>query len=143
MKKFWETLLFVLIVSCLFLLKPRQDILVAAIDENQYIRLFEEGQDFELCIDENNLFTGTYSISTDTVSLYYLEHLNSSTNKRKSITLDFSTNLPLQLFIDKVTSTIQSSDGTSFSARIYTDTRSETNYHIIYSQAKLDFQAFR
>ncbi len=116
MKKIWNTLLFTFLVLCLFLFKPRQDIVFAAIDETQHIRLFEEGKDFELCIENDNTFTGTYLISIDTVFLSY-RHGSSS-----------ALILPKKLFINNSASIIKSPDGESFSAEIYLDMR-QKSYH--------------
>jgi hypothetical protein len=94
MKKIWNILFF------------------AAINETQHIRLFEEGKDFELCVEDNNVYTGTYWISMDTVFLSYRNHMDLSTNI-----------LPSKLFINKGASNIKSTEGYSFSAEIYLDTR--------------------
>jgi len=116
MKKFWNTLLFTFLVLCLFLFKPRQDIVFAAIDETQHIRLFEEGKDFELCIEDDNTYTGTYLISIDTVFLSYRQG-----NSTAQI-------LPKKLFINNSALRINSPDGESFSAAIYLDMR-QKSYH--------------
>jgi len=127
MKRVWEILIFALIVASLFLFKPRQDMVFAAIDGSQYIRLFEEGRDFVLCVDENNIFTGTYTLSEDTVSLLYLDHVDLSTNRRNTPGPEFNWILPTILIINQSASTIQSGDGASFSARIYADMRNKSN----------------
>ncbi len=116
MKRIWNTLLFIFLLLCLFLFKPRQDIVFAAIDETQHIRLFEEGKDFELCIEDDNTFTGTYLISVDTVFLSY-RHGSSS-----------ALILPEKLFINNSASSIKSPDDESFSAEIYLDMR-QKSYH--------------
>jgi hypothetical protein len=95
----------------MFLFKPRQDLVFAAIDESQYIRLFEEGNDFLLCVDENRIYRGTYSISMDTVYLAYKEP--SAPDMLP----------PGKLYINKEVSEIKSIDGNSFSAEIYKDIR--------------------
>jgi hypothetical protein len=123
MKKVWNLLLFAFFVLCLFLFRPRQDVVFAAIDRSQYIRLFDKGMDFELCIEENQTFTGTYTIMKDTVYLSYREQAlvsarNSSNNPR-----DFRKILPRKLHIDSGTSKIKASDGKAFSAKIYLDSR--------------------
>jgi hypothetical protein len=86
----------------------------AAINKSQSIRLFEKDKDFELCIEDDNTFTGTYFISLDTVFLSY-RHGSSS-----------ALILPKKLFINKSASNIQSTDGESFSAEIYLDTRQKS-----------------
>ena len=107
----------------MFLFKPRQDVVFAAIDESQYIRLFEEGNDFELCVEDNNTYTGTFSIKNDTVILLYLEQIDFTTNHRISMQPDDKKNLPGKLFINKSASKIKSTDERSFSAEIYLDLR--------------------
>jgi hypothetical protein len=116
MKKIWNTLLFTFLVLCLFLFKPREDMVFAAINKTQSIRLFEKDKDFELCIEDDNTFTGTYFISLDTVFLSY-RHGSSS-----------ALILPKKLFINKGASIIKSPDGESFSAEIYLDMR-QRSYH--------------
>ena len=115
MKRVWNILLFAFFVFCLFLFKPRQDIVFGAIDESQYIRLFENGKDFELCIEDDNTFTGSYLISMDTVFLSYREHIGPSTKI-----------LPKKLFINKGASNIKSTDNNLFFAEIYLDMRQKT-----------------
>jgi hypothetical protein len=116
MKKIWNTLLFTFLVLCLFLFKPREDMVFAAINKSQSIRLFEKDKDFELCIEDDNTFTGTYFISLDTVFLSY-RHGSSS-----------ALILPKKLFINNSASIIKSPDGESFSAEIYLDMR-QRSYH--------------
>jgi len=123
MKKIWNTLFFVFFVFCLFLFKPREDIVFGAINKSQYIRLFEKGNDFELCIKDNNTFTGTYLISKDTVFLSYREHSGLSPNHTNSNQSDFRKNLPRKLYINQSASNIKATDGNSFSAEIYLDMR--------------------
>ena len=123
MKNILKTLAFAFFLLCLFLFKPRQDIVFAAIDKSQYIRLFEEDRDFELCVEENKTFTGTYTISKDTVFLLYREHLEYSTNNRNSRRPESSRILPEKLYINDHASNIRSTDGKSFSAEIYKDMR--------------------
>ena len=111
MKRIWEILFFAFFIFCMFLFKPRQDLVFAAIDESQYIRLFEEDNDFVLGFDENKIFTGTYSVSKDTVFLKYRE------------TAENDPFPPGRLYINKSESSIESADGKSFSAEIYMDIR--------------------
>ena len=113
MKRVWNILFFAFFISCLFLFKPRQDVVFTAINETQYIRLFEEGLDFELCVEENNIYTGTYALSKDTVFLMYR-------NTRQSA---YTRPLPKKLYINKSTSNIKSTDDLSFSAEIHVDMR--------------------
>ena len=127
MIKIWKILFYTFFVLCLFLFKPRQDIVFGAIDESQYIRLFEEGKDFVLCVDENNTFTGTYTISTDTVFLLYQEHMRLSTMNRNIRPSDYNKILPEKLYINKSASNITSTDGKSFSAEIYIDLRQKSH----------------
>ena len=115
MKKIWNVLFFTFFISCLFLFKPRQDIVFAAINETQYISLFEKGKDFKLCLEDINNFTGTYLISMDTVFLSYRKHMGPSAKI-----------LPKKLFINKSASNIKASDGNLFSAEIYLDLRQKS-----------------
>ena len=113
MKRIWNILFFAFFTFCLFLFKPRQDVVFTAIEKTQYIKLFETGQDFELCVEENNIFTGTYALSKDTVFLMYR-------NTRQSA---YSRSLPKKLIINKSASNINSTDDLSFSAEIHMDMR--------------------
>jgi hypothetical protein len=115
MKKIWNILFFAFFILCLFLFKPRQDTVFAAINETQHIRLFEEGKDFEYCVEDNYTYTGTYWISMDTVFLSYRNHEDPSTNI-----------LPRKLIINKGDSNIKSTEGYSFSAEIYLDARQKS-----------------
>ena len=115
MKKIWNILFFAFFIFCLFLFKPREDIVFGAVDKSQYIRLFEKGKDFELCIENDNTFTGTYTLSKDTVFLSYREHMDLSTKI-----------LPRKLFINQSASNIKATDGKSFSAEIYLDMRQKS-----------------
>lgn len=115
MRKIWNVLFFTFFISCLFLFKPRQDIIFAAINETQHISLFEKGKDFKLCVEDNNTFTGTYLISMDTVFLSYRKHIDSS-----------AIILPKKLFINKGASNIKANDGNLFSAEIYLDLRQKS-----------------
>lgn len=126
MKNVWKILYLAFFIFCLFLFKPRQDILFGAIDESQYIRLFEEGKDFVLCVDENNTFTGTYTITTDTVFLLYREHMGFSTMNRNTRPSDYNKILPKKLYINESASNIKSTDDNSFSAEIYIDLRQKS-----------------
>ena len=126
MKNIWKILISSFFILCLFLLKPRQDIVFTAIDVTQYIKLFEEGRDFVLCIDEYNTFTGTYTISTDTVFLLYREHMEYSALARNTRQPEYNKSLPTKLYIDESASNIKSIDGQSFSAEIHIDLRQNT-----------------
>ena len=123
MKRAWNILFFTFFTLCLFLFKPRQDVVFTAINETQYIRLFEEGQDFELCVDENYIFTGTYAISLDTVFLLYREPAESSTMNLDTRRPSYNKILPKKLYINKSASNIKSTDDLSFSAEIHIDMR--------------------
>lgn len=123
MRKVWNILLFAFFILCLFLFRPRQDVVFAAIDKSQYIRLFEKGMDFELCVEENNTFTGTYTILKDTVYLSYREQPILSANISSSDHNDFRNILPRKLYINAGASNIKASDGKAFSAKIYLDMR--------------------
>lgn len=94
--------------------KPREDVIFAAINKSQSIQLFEKNRDFELYIEEDNTFTGSYLISQDTVFLYYREYNGRATHA-----------LPEKLYITEGVSSpaIKSIDGESFSAEIYLDLR--------------------
>ena len=126
MKALWKALLLVCFLLFLFLFKPRQDIILAAVDKSQYIKLFEQDNEFVICIDENNLFQGTYAFSTDTVYLFYLEHLEYSTVNLNTSQPKKNNHLPKKLFINQKDSHIKSADGSSFSAEIYKDLRNRT-----------------
>ena len=123
MKTIGKILLFVFFILCMFLLKPRQDVVFEAIDMSQYIRLFENHRDFILCLDKNYTFTGTYSIKADTVFLSYREQVESSMAPQRFSPAARSKNLPAKLYIDQNTSKIASSDGQLFSAEISLDLR--------------------
>jgi hypothetical protein len=126
MKIHWKILFVALCLSFMYLFKPRQDIVLGAVDKSQYIKLFEQGQEFELCIDENNIFTGIYACSTDTVFLFYLKHLEYSSINLTTCQPENSNQLPKKLFINPEESNIESADGESFSASIYKDLRHKT-----------------
>ncbi len=66
-------------------------------------------------MEDNNIYTGTYWISMDTVFLSYRDQMDLSTNI-----------LPSKLFINKGASNIKSTEGYSFSAEIYLDTRQKS-----------------
>ena len=123
MKRAWNILFFTFFTFCLFLFKPRQDVVFTAINETQYIRLFETGQDFELCVEENKIFTGTYALSQDTVFLLYRENVEPSTQNRNTRQNSYTRPLPKKLFINKSASNIKSTDDQSFSAMIHKDMR--------------------
>ena len=126
MKIFWKALLVVCFLLFLFLFKPRQDIVLAAVDRSQYIKLFDQGNEFVICIDDNNLFTGTYAVSTDPVFLFYLEHLEYSAMNLNTSQPKRMNQLPKKLFINADDSHIRSADGSLFSAEIYKDLRDRT-----------------
>jgi hypothetical protein len=137
MKSIGKILFFAFFILCMFLLKPRQDVVFEAIDVSQYIKLFEEDRDFVLCIGENGIFTGTYSILADTVFLSYKEQLESSiapTGLRQSA---FQT-LPKKLYIDESDSKIESSDGQLFTAEIFLDMREKSYEATAYSPSELE-----
>lgn len=119
MRKFWYSLFFAFFVLVLFLFKPRQDVVFAAINESQYIRLFENGKEFELCVEDNNSYRGTYTVSKDTVFLWYEEHAELSTIFLKVNQREDHTIIPVKLFINNSSSQIESIDNTQFSAQIY------------------------
>jgi len=123
MKILWKALLLVCFFLFLFLFKPRQDVMLAAVDKSQYIKLFEQGNEFVICIDENNLFMGTYVFSTDTVYLFYQEHLEYSTMSLNTSQPKNRNELPRKLFINPEDSHIRSTDGSLFSAVVYKDFR--------------------
>ncbi len=122
MKKVLYYLLLASIIPLMFLFKPRQDIVFGAINESQCIRLFEDGKEFELRVRDNNVYTGTYTISRDTVFLLYQEHLAVSRTKLNAGQTEDRTNLPVVLYIFANTSQIKSSND-SFLAQIYLDKR--------------------
>ena len=106
MKKVLYYLFFASIIPLMFLFKPRQDIVFGAINESQCIRLFENGKEFELRERDNSLYTGTYTISKDTVFLLYQEHLDFSETNLKARQTDDHLNLPVVLYISENTSQI-------------------------------------
>ena len=121
-KKIWNIFLFAFFLMCLFLFKPRQDLVFSAMNKSQYIRLYEKGMDFELSIKDHT-FTGTYTILSDTVYLSYREQpilMAASLYDRQP---EFRKILPRKLYIDKRNSSIHATDGKTFSARIYLDDR--------------------
>ena len=126
MKRVWNILFFAFFIFCLFLFKPREDIVFAAINKSQSIRLFEKDKDFELCVEENIHYTGTYTISKDTVFLSYREQRDLSRYQRNTKQSDFSRTLPLKLLINKSTSNITACDGKTFSAEVYLDLRQKS-----------------
>ena len=126
MKRVWNILVFAFFIFCLFLFKPREDVVFAAINKSQCIRLFEKGKDFELCVEKSMRYTGTYTISKDTVFLYYREHMDLSNNNRDTQPPDFKKILPLKLLINKSTSNITACDGKTFSAEVYLDLRQKS-----------------
>jgi hypothetical protein len=126
MKRVWNILAFAFFIFCLFLFKPREDVVFAAINKSQCIRLFEKGKDFEFCVGESMRYTGTYIISKDTVFLYYREHKDLSNKNRDTQRPDFNKILPTKLLINKSASNIEASDGKAFSAEIYLDQRQKS-----------------
>lgn len=123
MKKVWNILFFVFVIFCLFLLKPRQDIILGAVSESQYIRLFEDGKDFQFSIEENNTYTGTYILSRDTITLFYEQIVHLSTNQRNPLLKEDIMALPRKLYIHKNATEIKSADERLFSAEVYIDLR--------------------
>lgn len=115
MKKVWYILFFAFFVFVLVLFKPRQDVIFAAINESQYIRLFENGKEFELNVKDNFSYRGTYTISKDTVYLWYEDHA------------ELSTIIPNKLFINNSSSQIESIDNSLFLAHIYLNDRQKLN----------------
>jgi len=126
MKKVWNTLIFAFFIFCLFLVRPRQDIVFGAVDRSQYIRLFENGKDFELCMEENQTFIGTYTIAKDTVFLSYLEHLNQAVSIQNQGDENYILTPPEKLLINKGAANITSSESDTFSAQIYLDERQKS-----------------
>jgi len=126
MKKVWNTLIFAFFIFCMFLVRPRQDIVFGAVERSQYIRLFENGRDFELCMKENQTFIGTYTITRDTVFLSYLEHLDQAVTIQNPGKEDSRLTLPTKLHINTGASNIVSSEGDLFSAQIYLDERQKS-----------------
>lgn len=121
MKNIGKILLFVFFILCMFLLKPRQDVVLEAIDTTQYIRLFEEDRDFVLGIDANSIYSGTYTLVADTVYLNYREQLKTSL---AAMSGSPKTNkLPEKLYINESSSFIESKEGHHFSAEISLDKR--------------------
>ena len=133
MRKFRNILLFAFFILCLFLFKPRQDVVLAALSETQYIRLFERGMDFELGIEGKNTFTGTYTILRDTVYLSYREHAIQAAGNSAVDQNDIRRILPRKLYIDEDASNIKASDENAFSAKIYLDARQKNYDAITYS----------
>ena len=123
MKRVWNLLVFTFVIFCLFLFKPREDVVFAALNKSQCIRLFEKNKDFELCVEESLRYTGTYAISKDTVFLFYQDQVNLSVSKKNIQRPDFKKIPPIKLLINKSSSRITAADGPSFSAEIYLDLR--------------------
>lgn len=94
-----------------------------AVDKTTYIRLFEKGQDFELCLEEDNIFTGTYALSKDTVFLMYRENLEQVSQQWNAREPELTMPLPKKLHINMDASRIKSTDDLSFSAAIHMDMR--------------------
>lgn len=123
MKNLGNIALFTFFIMCMFLLKPRQDVVFEAVDVSQYIKLFEKDRDFVLCLDENKLYTGTYFIRSDTVILSYAEQLQSAMIPGNPGHNVQRSSLPRKLYIDESASRIISNDGQLFSAEISRDLR--------------------
>ena len=123
MKYVRNFLLFAFFMLCLFLFRPRQDVVFAAINETHYIRLFEKGMDFELGIEDNHTFTGTYTIMKDTVYLSYREQPFLASFNSGIGQTDFRRILPRKLYINSKASKIEARDGKKFSAKIFMDER--------------------
>ncbi len=107
MNKLWYTLFFAFYILVLFMFKPRQDVVFAAINETQYIRLFENGNEFELCVKDENYYRGTFTISQDTVFLWC--------------------QVQMKLLINESSTQIKSIDNTLLSAEILLDDRHKLN----------------
>ena len=122
-KKIWHLLIFAFLIFCLFLFKPREDVVFAAINESQCIQLFEKGKDFQLRLEESLIYRGTYTISNDTVFLFYEDQIDLSSKQHYRQVGALSDVLPLKLLINENASRIIASDGSSFSAQVYLDTR--------------------
>lgn len=127
MKKVGYTLFFAFYIFVLFLFKPRQDVVFAAINESQYLRLFENGNEFELCAKNNISYRGVYTISHDTVFLWSLEQEEFSTLIHNVGRTEDRANIPVKLIINKTTLQIESIDIAQFSAQILFDGRHRIN----------------
>lgn len=130
-------------ILCIFLVKPRNDALLAAIDKEHYIKLYEKDNDFELSADGDNAFIGTYTMSMDTVFLVYNEKIGLSSRNFTDIPLKYDDRLTTILVIDKRASIIKSIDGTSFDATIYLDKREKVQQDTILNINKLASQDTR
>ena len=127
MKKVYYYFSLTCFILVMFLFKPRQDIVFGAINESQCLRLYENGKEFELRIRDNNLYTGTYTLSKDTVFLLYEEHLAVSRTNLNVEQTENHINLPAKLYISESALQIKSSIDTTFSAEIFLDKRHEFN----------------
>ena len=136
MRRVWNILVFAFFIFCLLLFKPREDVVFAAINKSQCIRLFEKGRDFDLCVEESMHYTGTYSISKDTIFLSYREQRDPSRITRNMEQSDLCKMLPLKLVINESASNITACDGNAFSAEVYLDQRQKT-YHTAPRSARL------
>ena len=123
MRKIRNIALSTFFIFCLFLFKPRQDVVLTAIDETQYIRLYEAGQDFEIGLKDSEIFTGTYTLSRDTIYLIYREYMDYTSMNQVTGGLPGRSKLPQKLFINKSSSRISSTEDHSFTARIHMDMR--------------------
>ena len=126
MRKVWNILFFAFFITCMFLLKPRQDVVFAALNESQCIRLFENGRDFQFFDEENITYTGTYKILNDTLILTYKEQVDLSSNQRNSELPDKIKNLPSRFHINKSKSEVKSLDSRFFTAEIFLDIRAKS-----------------
>jgi len=140
MKKAGSILLFACFILVIFLLKPRQDLVFGAINESQYIRLFENGREFELGIDDNKFYAGTYTISRDTVYLLYQERVELSGTSLYVQQTKNSTALPAKLYITDSDSQIESCNDGLFSAEIFLDNRQESSIPAPVNNRVLDGQ---
>jgi hypothetical protein len=123
MKNVLNFLLFSFFITCLFLFRPRQDVVFAALNETQYIRLYEKGMDFEFGMEDKFTFTGTYTILRDTLYLSYREQSIQAAEYSGISQNDFRRMLPRKLYIDAAASKIKACDGKVFSAKIFKDMR--------------------
>ena len=135
--------MFVFFILCMFLLKPRQDVVFEAIDMSQYIRLFEEDRDFVLCFDANSTYTGTYTLVSDTVYLTYREMAEGAISPAGIFPAGRDIARPEKLYIDEGASLIASMDGASFSAEISMDLRHKAQEARAYSPEEESTQRAR
>ena len=127
MKKVCYVLFFAFYVPVLFLFRPRQDIIFAAINESHYIGLFENGNEFKLCIKDKNSYRGTFTISRDTVFLWSMEQLEPAPPVTNVDLREGQASIPVMLLINTSSSKIESINSELFSAEIYLDERQKLN----------------